>query len=101
MLDRAGTRPRLFGPADRPRPDDVRAGRAVQRDGGAAGGGGEVGHRGVGADVHGRAPEERGKLRPVKLAVEALHWGLDPAPHPIEVGALGRIGAAGRDHLEP
>ena len=92
ILDRAARLPRRIHAADRPGSPDARIGRPEQRHRRAAGGGGEMGDRGVGADVDSRAREQRGIARPRQRMD-----GGDALPERFEIAALGSVGSAGRD----
>src|SRR5262249_14709591 len=99
-LDRAGACPRAIKPADRPRPDHMRACGPVEPDRRTAGGGRQMGHRGVGTDIDRGAADERRELWPVELAVDTLDRRRDAVPQAIEIVSLGWVRASGRDHLE-
>src|SRR5260221_6735353 len=99
-LYRPGGMPGLDQSARRPRPDQPGAGRAVERNSRAAAGCGEMGHRGIGADINRRALEECSQTRPVEPTANPRHCGLATTPEAINIGLLVGALAFGRNQSE-
>ena len=98
VLNGADAVPHLRKPALGPGAGALRIGRTVQSHGRAAAGGGEMGHRRIGADIDRGAGEQGGKARPIERAALADH--LERAEDAFDIGLLGGVAPLGHDDRE-